>query len=79
MPWLCAIIETAEESVEILSDALMEVGALAVDVQDAAAGGDEHGDTEEQAEPAVEFADEAGVHKREKLRVGRRDVGALWP
>ena len=38
MPWLCAIIETAEESVEILSDALMEVGALAVDVQDAAAG-----------------------------------------
>ena len=41
MPWLCAIIETAEESVEILSDALMEVGALAVDVQDAAAGTDE--------------------------------------
>jgi len=38
MPWLCAIIETTEESVEILSDALMEVGALAVDVQDAAAG-----------------------------------------
>ena len=38
MPWLCAIIETAEESVEILSDALIEVGALAVDVQDAAAG-----------------------------------------
>lgn len=38
MPWLCAIIETAEESVEILSEALMEVGALAVDVQDAAAG-----------------------------------------
>ena len=38
MPWLCAIIETAEESVEILSDALLEVGALAVDVQDAAAG-----------------------------------------
>jgi len=38
MPWLCAIIETTEESVEILSDALLEVGALAVDVQDAAAG-----------------------------------------
>jgi len=38
MPWLCAIIETTEESVEILSDALMEAGALAVDVQDAAAG-----------------------------------------
>ncbi len=38
MPWLCAIIETAEESVEILSDALLEAGALAVDVQDAAAG-----------------------------------------
>lgn len=38
MPWLCAIIETTEESVEILSDALIEVGALAVDVQDAAAG-----------------------------------------
>ena len=41
MPWLCAIIETTEESVEILSDALMEVGALAVDVQDAAAGTDD--------------------------------------
>ncbi|MEY4598729.1 MAG: ribosomal protein methyltransferase, partial [Pseudomonadota bacterium] len=41
MPWLCAIIETAEESVEILSDALIEVGALAVDVQDAAAGTDD--------------------------------------
>lgn len=38
MPWLCAIIETAEDSVEILSDALLEAGALAVDVQDAAAG-----------------------------------------
>lgn len=38
MPWLCAIIEAAEDSVELLSDALIEVGALAVDVQDAAAG-----------------------------------------
>lgn len=38
MPWLCAIVETAEDSVELLSDALIEVGALAVDVQDAAAG-----------------------------------------
>lgn len=38
MPWLCAIIEVAEEAVELLSDALIETGALAVDVQDAAAG-----------------------------------------
>ena len=38
MPWLCAIIEAAEDSVELLSDALIEAGALAVDVQDAAAG-----------------------------------------
>lgn len=40
MPWLCAIIEAAEESVETLSDALIEAGAIAVDVQDAAAGTD---------------------------------------
>jgi len=38
MPWLCAIIEVEEQAVEILSDALLEAGALAVDVQDAAAG-----------------------------------------
>jgi ribosomal protein L11 methyltransferase len=38
MPWLCAILEVAEESVDTLCDALMEAGALAVDVQDAAAG-----------------------------------------
>lgn len=38
MPWLCAIIQTYEDSVEILSDALLVAGALAVDVQDAAAG-----------------------------------------
>lgn len=38
MPWLCAIIEVEEDAVEILSDALLEVGALAVDVRDAAAG-----------------------------------------
>ena len=38
MPWLCAIVETTEDAVELLSDALIEVGALAVDVQDAAAG-----------------------------------------
>ncbi len=38
MPWLCAIIEAAEESVETLSDALIDAGAIAVDVQDAAAG-----------------------------------------
>jgi ribosomal protein L11 methyltransferase len=41
MPWLCAIIEVAEESVETLSDALIDAGAIAVDVQDAAAGTDE--------------------------------------
>jgi ribosomal protein L11 methyltransferase len=41
MPWLCAIIETEEAAVEILSDALLEAGALAVDVQDAAAGTNE--------------------------------------
>ena len=38
MPWLCAIIEADEESVDALSDALLAAGALAVDVQDAAAG-----------------------------------------
>ena len=38
MPWLCVIVETTEDAVELLSDALIEVGALAVDVQDAAAG-----------------------------------------
>lgn len=41
MPWLCAIIETEEAVVEILSDSLLEAGALAVDVQDAAAGTNE--------------------------------------
>ncbi len=38
MPWLCATIQTDEDSVEQLTDALLAVGALAVDVQDAAAG-----------------------------------------
>lgn len=38
MPWLCAILQTDEAAVEALSDALLETGALAVDVQDAAAG-----------------------------------------
>lgn len=38
MPWLCAIMHVDEASVEALSDALLEAGALAVDVQDAAAG-----------------------------------------
>lgn len=38
MPWLCATIEVPETEVELLSDALLESGALAVDVQDAAAG-----------------------------------------
>ena len=42
MAWLCAIMHVEEASVEALSDALLEAGALAVDVQDAAAGtGDE--------------------------------------
>ncbi len=38
MPWLCAILHVEEEVVEELTDALLGVGALAVDVQDAAAG-----------------------------------------
>ncbi len=38
MPWLSATILTDENSVETLSDALLAAGALAVDVQDAAAG-----------------------------------------
>lgn len=38
MPWLCAILHVDEPAVEALSDALLEVGALAVDVQDASAG-----------------------------------------
>ena len=38
MPWLCAILHAEEAVVEELSDALLAAGALAVDVQDAAAG-----------------------------------------
>ena len=38
MPWLCAILHIDEAAVEDLTDALLAVGALAVDVQDAAAG-----------------------------------------
>jgi ribosomal protein L11 methyltransferase len=38
MPWLCATLLAPENAVEALSDALLEAGALAVDVQDAAAG-----------------------------------------
>lgn len=38
MPWLCAILHVDEAAVEELTDALLAVGALAVDVQDAAAG-----------------------------------------
>jgi ribosomal protein L11 methyltransferase len=38
MPWLCAILHVDEPVVEDLSDALLAAGALAVDVQDAAAG-----------------------------------------
>jgi len=38
MAWLCAIMHVEEASVEVLSDALLDAGALAVDVQDAAAG-----------------------------------------
>lgn len=38
MPWLCAILHVNEADVENLSDALLAAGALAVDVQDAAAG-----------------------------------------
>lgn len=38
MPWLCAILHVDEAVVEELSDALLAAGALAVDVQDAAAG-----------------------------------------
>lgn len=38
MAWLCAILQTDEAAVEALTDALLAAGALAVDVQDAAAG-----------------------------------------
>lgn len=38
MPWLRVVIEVPEAAVEELSDMLLEAGALAVDVQDAAAG-----------------------------------------
>ena len=38
MPWLCATLLAPETAVEALSDALLEAGAVAVDVQDAAAG-----------------------------------------
>jgi ribosomal protein L11 methyltransferase len=38
MPWLCAILHVDEPAVEELTDALLGVGALAVDVQDASAG-----------------------------------------
>lgn len=38
MPWLCAILHVDEAAVEELTDALLAAGALAVDVQDAAAG-----------------------------------------
>lgn len=38
MPWLCAILHVEEAVVEKLTDALLAAGALAVDVQDAAAG-----------------------------------------
>lgn len=38
MPWLCAILHVEEAVVEELTDALLAVGALAVDVQDASAG-----------------------------------------
>lgn len=38
MPWLCAILHVEEAVVEELTDALLAAGALAVDVQDAAAG-----------------------------------------
>lgn len=38
MPWLCAIMHVEESVVEDLSDALLAAGAVAVDVQDAAAG-----------------------------------------
>lgn len=38
MPWLCAILHVEENVIEELSDALLAAGAVAVDVQDAAAG-----------------------------------------
>lgn len=38
MPWLCATLLVSEDAVETLGDVLLEAGALAVDVQDAAAG-----------------------------------------
>jgi len=38
VPWLCATLLAPENAVEALSDALLEAGAVAVDVQDAAAG-----------------------------------------
>ena len=34
MPWLCAIIHVEETAVEVLTDALLAAGALAVDVQE---------------------------------------------
>lgn len=40
MPLLCVILQAEETAVEALSDALLVHGALAVDVQDAAAGTD---------------------------------------
>jgi len=40
MPLLCVTLQTGESSVEDLADALLEQGAIAVDVQDAAAGTD---------------------------------------
>ncbi len=38
MPWLCATLQVSEDAVETLSDVLFDAGAMAVDVQDAAAG-----------------------------------------
>jgi len=38
VPWLCATLLAPENAVEALSDDLLEAGAVAVDVQDAAAG-----------------------------------------
>lgn len=38
MPWLCAILHVDEIVVDEVTDALLAAGALAVDVQDAAAG-----------------------------------------
>lgn len=40
MSWISITIETDSTHAEVLSDVLLEMGALSVDIQDAAAGTD---------------------------------------